>query len=268
LVVAISASGEVARTLEAVEIAASRGGHTLALTSTEGSSLAEASAHALVLPTVEYPHGPGLLSYLGSLMGCIALAVELFDLPEIASALEILPRQLARWTDEQRLLGASMAEGENESGIVFAGGGPGYAAALFAAAKVVEAAGEYAWGQDLEEWAHLEYFCNPPEMATWFLDSGGRCQSRVQEVEAAAKAIGRRMIVSRWLGAPSWSGDLREALSPLALWPGPVAYAEKRRELLGERPFRGFTGGRSREEGGGASRIRTSRRLTAENLKN
>jgi hypothetical protein len=54
---------------------------------------------------------------------------------------------------------------------------------------------------------------------------------------------------------------MREALSPLALWVGPAAFASRCATQLGEEAFRGFGGGRSVEEGGGASRIRSSQRM-------
>ncbi|MEZ4707109.1 MAG: hypothetical protein R3A44_07890 [Caldilineaceae bacterium] len=38
--------------------------------------------------------------------------------------------------------------------------GPNYPTALFSAAKVLEAAGRHAMGQETEEWAHLQYFVN------------------------------------------------------------------------------------------------------------
>ena len=136
---------------------------------------------------------------------------------------------------------------------------------MFSAAKVVEACGVSAWGQDTEEWAHIEYFSEPADMFTWILSSGGRSQGREIEIEAAAKAIGRRLVVSRWEG---WSGlrqIVREAISPLFLWVGPSAFAAKLAEALEEKSFRGFEGGRNVVEGGGISRIRSSQRVESVN---
>ena len=48
----------------------------------------------------------------------------------------------------------------DQTNFVFVGDGPNYATALFSAAKVIEAAGRHAMGQDTEEWAHLQYFVN------------------------------------------------------------------------------------------------------------
>jgi glutamine---fructose-6-phosphate transaminase (isomerizing) len=45
--------------------------------------------------------------------------------------------------------------------MVFAGSGPSYGTVLFSAAKMIEAAGVFAMGQDLEEWRHVEGLAYP-----------------------------------------------------------------------------------------------------------
>ena len=72
------------------------------------------------------------------------------------------------------------------------------------------------------------------------------------------KALSRTFINSEWSYGQK---SLREVLSPLALWAGPVAYADSLMDRLGEEPFRGFSGGRDPAEGGGISRIRSSEQL-------
>lgn len=265
LLIAISSSGEVARTLEAVEGAAARSMHTLAVTADPASRLAQAAERCLPVPRVETSRPmPGLLSYLASLLACYAcasaLAVrgkEAFDraMGEVPSVLE------ASWREAWQL-GTSYADAKGGGACVFVGAGPAYGSALFGAAKLIEAAGEWGWGQDLEEWAHLEYFSEPPGMHTWLLETGGASASREGEIRNAAQAIGRTLLCSSWRGAPGWPARLSEALSPLGLWVGPTAYAARRQALRQEQPYRGFGGGRSRAEGGGASRIRSSERMT------
>ena len=97
-------------------------------------------------------------------------------------------------------------------------------------------------------------------MTTWILSAEGRCRSREVEIIKAAEAIGRRLAVSSWTGEEDWHPLLREIVSPLALWVAPTAYAAERSKILGSVPFRDFAGGRNSEEGGGASRIRSSKR--------
>ena len=264
MLIAISASGEVARTLEAVELARRCGAHTLAITTQAASALARAAEGRLVLALPELPEGPGLLSYLASLLLGYALA-ETWS-PErvrgrLAGAIIELPGLLESWLTEEAGMGRALAEELDPTRpIVFLGSGPAFGSAMFAAAKTIEAAGATAWAQDVEEWAHVEYFSNPADQTLWLLSSGGRSTDRESEVVAAAQAIGRRVRISRWQAAGLADSFLREAVAPLVLWAGPAAFAGRLAERLGEQPFRGFEGGRDRREGGGPSRIRTSPR--------
>jgi glucosamine--fructose-6-phosphate aminotransferase (isomerizing) len=265
LVVAISASGEVARSVEALERGRRAGAQTLALTSTPASTLSRVADGAIVAALPEHPFGPGLISYLASLLSLVAVAAALSDegsRRRLNALLASLPERMAdsfgRQTEQGRSLAERLADARHG---VFLGSGPGFGAAGFAAAKVLEACGLDYHAQDIEEWAHLEYFGGLAETPTWILTSGGRDASRVAEVEGAATAIGRRLVVTSWSGGSGWSADEREALSPFGLWPAPVAFAHRLMELLGEEPFRSFGGGRDRAEGGGASRIRSSERL-------
>lgn len=263
LLVGISSSGEVARTIEALEMGNEIGAQTLAITSNVESALARTADHVLPVNLPDFPSGPGLLSYLGSMLMGYALAARLCDntsAQRLSEVLETLPMVLERWMPDQLKLGRRFANEVLDGTCVIIGGGPAYASALFGAAKIIETAGERVWAQELEEWAHLEYFCEPANMTTWILKTDGRCHSREVEVINAAQTISRRLAVSSWDGAEDWHPLLRESLSPLALWVAPVAYAAERAIILDEIPFRGFGGGRDPREGGGASRIRSSQR--------
>ena len=264
MLIAISASGEVARTLEAAELARQCGAHTLAITTQAASALAGAAEGRLALSLPELPVGPGLLSYLASLLLGYALA-ESWSTEQVrgrlAGAITELPGRLEPWLAEQAGVGRALAEDLDPARpVVFLGSGPAFGSAMFAAAKTIEAAGAPAWAQDVEEWAHVEYFANPAEQILWLLSPGGRSADRETEVLAAAQAIGRRVYSSRWPASGSEDSLLREAVAPLALWAGPAAFAERLAERLGELPFRGFAGGRDPREGGGPSRIRSSPR--------
>ena len=263
LVIGISNSGEVARTLEAIELAREIGINTLAMTSAVGSSLARAAHQCLHVPSTSHS-GPGLLSYLASLMTgfmlCAAIAEdEVHDL--IVDAIRQIVTDIEPWLLQEESVGINFADQVGERvPIVFLGAGPAFGSAMFSAAKAIEAAGVPAWAQDLEEWAHLEYFCEPDSMPTWILMTYGRAKSREQEVLEAARVIGRKLAISKWAGREGLTQEMQEALSPLVLWAGPAAFAATLADRLGEPPFRGFGGGRSKVEGGGASRIRSSKR--------
>jgi glucosamine--fructose-6-phosphate aminotransferase (isomerizing) len=264
MLIAVSASGEVARTLEAAELARQCGAHTLAITTQAESALAHAAGGRLVLALPELPEGPGLLSYLASLLLGYALAETWSPEKErgrLAGAITELPGRLDSWLTGEAGVGRALAEELDPARpIVFLGSGPAFGSAMFCAAKTIEAVGAAAWAQDVEEWAHVEYFSNPADQTLWLLSSGGRSADRESEVLAAAQAIGRRVQISRWQAPESKDSLLREAVAPLALWAGPAALAERLAERLGELPFRGFAGGRDRREGGGPSRIRSSPR--------
>jgi glucosamine--fructose-6-phosphate aminotransferase (isomerizing) len=264
LVIGISTSGEVARTIEALEVADHINAPTLAVTGDPDSSLAQAAANSIVLEGPELPHGPGLISYLSSLLMGFGLIKRMAPASEgngIDQALKQLISEMESWIQSRWDDGIEFAQGSDEGVCVFLGSGPGFGSALFAAAKLLEASGEYAWAQDVEEWAHLEYFAAKVSMRTWLLSANGRAASREEEVRAAAEAVGRNWHQDRWDLLKSEYGVLNEILSPLVLWAGPSGYASARTTMLGELPFRDFGGGRDRREGGGASRIRSSERI-------
>ena len=148
------------------------------------------------------------------------------------------------------------------------GGGPNYGTALFSAAKVLEASGDPALGQETEEWAHLQYFARTVATPTFVITAGERDLTRAEEVTVAAGTIGRRIAVIcpssavELVGAATHQlllpNGVREIFSPvIAVIPGEL-FAAYRADRLGEPYFRAFGGGRSQAEGGGISRIRTS----------
>ena len=265
LVIGISTSGEIARTIEALQLAKVAGAKTLAFTSDSNSSLGGLADGCISVKTPAYS-GPGLLSYLASLLMGYATCASLSDeshYAELVTTMEEIPSVVESWILSEQEMGKAFARDmRRKDGCVFVAGGSLFGSAMFSAAKAIESAGVHAWAQELEEWAHLEYFCEPADMPTWFLTSFGRTRSRENELIEAAKVLGRKIHVSRWEGRKGWSSKAREALAPLGIWAGPVALAARISEKCGEEPFRGFGGGRSAVEGGGASRIRSSERLS------
>ncbi len=279
-VIGISVSGEVSRTVEALRLARQAGATTIALTGKPESRLAQAAdrvLHNTVTPVQQVPT-PGVRSYLASLLMLHLTAVRMGELRGRLSADEAhaMRRELLN------LAGAAQATIEsNESMIeqlaaswgnaveyVFLGGGPNYGTAQFCAAKLLEASGEPAVGQDVEEWTHLQYFGREPRTPTFVIDAGGRSSSRAHEAAVAARTIGRRVAAVVPHGEQEISsqadvvlavhGAVREAFSPLLYCLPGMLFADYRSQVLGESYFRGFGGGRSVEGGGGISRIRTS----------
>jgi glucosamine--fructose-6-phosphate aminotransferase (isomerizing) len=277
LAIGISVSGSVARTAEALGAMRAAGVPTLALTGHPENRLAKAAGRTLLVDLPAFPDDspngtPGVRSYACNQLALLLLAVrlgeargrltrseaqglrrELRGLSEAAAstieATDAATRELAtRWGER--------------ADAVFLGAGPHYGTALFSAAKLLEACGDSAVGQDTEEWAHLQYYTRAAS-PTFVISAGGNDRSRALEVCAAARAIGRQVVavmprtvapaVDCVLALPE---GLREAFSPVVAAIPAEQLAAHRAELLGETFFRT---GRGLE----ISRIRTSETLTS-----
>lgn len=291
LVVGASVSGEVSRTLEGMLLARKAGAKVLALTATPASRIARA-AH-LVVDTTQPPFAdppgmviPGMRSYVANQVGMLLTAIHLGEMRGHLSTGEAVRLRAeicalsdaASFTLEKNLsLAKSTASDWLDAGeFVFCGSGPNYASALFSAAKVLEACGDPAAGQDMEEWAHLQYFGRQANTPTFIITAADRDRSRAEEIITAASALGRRVAVVAPLAAhvltaraavvfPLADG-VREMFTPVISAIPASLFAAFRSEALGEPYFRNFGGGRDREGGGGISRIRTSETLGLEFL--
>jgi len=282
LVIGISVSGGVSRTAEALRMGAQAGATIAALTATPGSPVAEASDIILDVPVPEFPSPegaiiPGVRSYFTSQVGLYLIAVRIAEVraeltqPEAKAAraeIKGMAEKLKETIDVCDPIAKETAEAWGDAGeFIFAGSGPNFASALFSAAKILEASGDAALGQDMEEWAHLQYFAKVVNTPTFVISAGDRDLSRAEEVAFAAKQIGRRLAVVTPKSAKKLVEladvyfplpEVKEMYSPLiAGIPGEL-FAAYLAEVKGEKFFRDFTGGRSIEGGGGISRIRTS----------
>ena len=287
LLLGISVSGQVSRTIEALELGRRAGATAVAVTNNRKAPLAGVADLLLetsVPPLQDELAGmivPGSRSYIASQLVLYLLAIHLGQERGHVSQAQAnkLRRELGAMAD---LMEATIAANDSaaqraakawqdEDRFVFCGSGPNYGAAQFSAAKVLEASGDSAIAQDMEEWAHLQYFARHVSTPTILISAGKRDQDRVQEIATAAKTIGRQLAII----APGESdlarhseadflfplaGKTRECFSPLlACLPG-ILFAAYRAQFTGEPYFRDFGGGRSAEGGGGISRIRDSHR--------
>lgn len=282
LVIGISVSGEVSRTMEALRMAKEFGATTLALSATPGSRVAQTGDLLFQVPNPPFPdpvgvHTPGVRSFFVNQVALYLMAVRIGEVrgkltsaeaaayrKQILGLADVIEQVIA----ENDAAVLKLAKDWKDAGeFIFVGGGPNFGIALFTAAKVLEASGDPALGQDSEEWAHLQYFAKTANTPTFFITAAERDFSRVQEVMVAAKQIGRRVVVI----CPKTAGELiekadaaftfapvAEIFSPLVTQVPGELFAAYRAQVIGEPFFRGFTGGRSTEGGGGISRIRTS----------
>jgi len=285
LVLAVSVSGAVSRTVEALRMGRLAGGTAVALTgNTTGPLAAEAE---IVLPTAVPPlpaelQGmivPGTRSYIASLLMLYLVAIHLGERRSrltrarankerraLAAHAELMAETIALSDGPARYAAEQWRDARQ---FVYCGSGPHYGTALFSAAKLLEASGDIAVAQEMEEWAHLQYFAREETTPTILISAGGRDAGRTVEIAAAARAIGRRvgLVAPRQTDllartAPDQllpiAAPLHERYAPLLTCLPPTLFAAYRAQLLDEPYFRDFGGGRSIEGGGGISRIRSS----------
>jgi glutamine---fructose-6-phosphate transaminase (isomerizing) len=235
-VVCVSNSGRVTRTVEAAMFARRRGLVPVALTYDAGSRLAESSDVTIDFGYEDVGFGPGTLSYMASLTGQLAIALRASELAgrldgpgadahlaAIAAHAGVVETTIGACEAPASALGAGIPEG---AAIHIVGGGPNYGTALFGMAKFIEAAALAAVGQELEEWAHEQYFCTGPGTFTVVIAAPGASIDRAREQLQAIRDVGGTAIAVCEPGDPVTTaladhvmpvagiGD--EALSPLA----------------------------------------------------
>lgn len=289
LMIAVSVSGVVTRTIEALVLARQAGAVGVALTGAAGSPLAQAAEtvfQTTVPPLPDELRGmvvPGVRSYLASQVALYSAAIRIGEVrghlttaaadklrAELRGLAEVMEETIAACEPVCREMAAEWADMRE---IVFVGAGPLYGAAMFSAAKFLEASGDSALAQETEEWAHIQYFGDPAPIPTVLLSAGGFDADRTAEVAEAARLIGRRLaavvprgetaIRSKAMKALPVAGEVRECFAPLVYSiPGEILAAE-RAQAVGATYFRGFGGGRSEAGSEGASRIRDSHRIDA-----
>jgi len=201
----ISNSGHVSRSIETVGLARAAGADTIAVTGNGASGIAREAAAAIAIAIPPMGRSPGIRSYTVQLLSLLLCALRLGELRQVLSAAEA-----NAWRQQLRDIAAGMeatlqatdtlarqvAErlGEAEDW-VFLGSGPSYATALFTAAKLVESCGANAWGQDIEEWAHIQFFNRQEHTPTCVIVPPGRSVDRVLELLPYVKGIGRHTLV-------------------------------------------------------------------------
>jgi glucosamine--fructose-6-phosphate aminotransferase (isomerizing) len=289
LVIGISVSGEVSRTLEALQQGKQYGATVVSLTATPESRIGKAGDTLINTTTPAFPdpegvHTPGVRSYTANQLGLYLSAIRIGEVrgrittaeannlrKELLSLADVAEETLQANKKPARELAEKWKDAQE---FVYVGAGPNFATALFSAAKLLEASGDPALGQETEEWAHLQYFAREVNTPTFVITNAGRDLTRANEVLVAGKTVGRRVAAV----APHTAADLhqsadyslflpdgvREMFSPVVACIPTELFAAFRSEVLGEPFFRGFGGGRSQEGGGGISRIRTSQILESE----
>ncbi|WP_064458740.1 SIS domain-containing protein [Streptomyces hygroscopicus] len=205
LVIATSASGGTKGVVQAIERAKADGALTVALTGTPGSAVTRA-ADRFLLVDLEHPErSPGIRTYQASVLGMLLIALQLAEARRADSSEAVaasLRRELSGLADtmdattkaiKERC--ARLAEVIAKAPVVtMVGSGPNHGTAQYGAAKLAEAAGVFAAGQDLEEWSHVERFAYPVDMPVFVIAPPGRSQQRAARLAEQAFRLGRHVI--------------------------------------------------------------------------
>ncbi len=205
VVFGISNSGAVARSIEAVALAKAAGAETIAVTGRSDSLIAQEAAAAIAVPIPSMGRSPGVRSYTVQLLSLLLSAIRVGELRQVLSPagagtwrqrLRDVAECLEETIQAQDALAQQMATVLcEEDNWVFVGSGPSYATALFSAAKLVESCGASAWAQDVEEWAHIQYFNSQERTPTCLLMPSGASAERSLELLPYVKGVGRHTSV-------------------------------------------------------------------------
>jgi glucosamine--fructose-6-phosphate aminotransferase (isomerizing) len=160
VVIALSSSGETARTLEAVLVAAARGATTLALTNSPDSSLMREAEHSLLVHATRRGWPTQASTAAMALLGQVAVEFgrrrgKVDEAERFEDEIGRLPDRIAEVLEAHEPSVETIARQEAvRSLFLYAAGGPAYACAMFGAAKVRECSPSHAIAIPLEEYHH------------------------------------------------------------------------------------------------------------------
>jgi glucosamine--fructose-6-phosphate aminotransferase (isomerizing) len=191
LVVAVSNSGEVARSVEALKYARQAGMRAVGITYKPDSRLAANADEIIAYDYRDVGFGPGTMSYVASVLSLLAVALRVgrltgrLDDVGVLSALDsimalapVLRDTIAASNEPACRLAEQIAD---QTQVFVLGAGPNYGTALFAMAKMIESARHNTVAQQLEEWAHEQYFCCGPGTTTIVIAPPGASLDRARE---------------------------------------------------------------------------------------
>ena len=288
LVICVSVSGEVSRTIESMDLARKAGAVAVALTGNPAGPLgavADQVFETAVPPLPDELRGmvvPGIRSYLASQIALLLAALRIAEargalttaaadaerraIAELADAVEETIQLCEPIVDDlvERWKRAALFE--------FVGAGPLYGTAMFSAAKLLEASGDSALAQETEEWSHLQFFVKKADIPLVLLSANQFDADRAAEVARAAKSIGRPIALISTKDASEIQQYVDTLLPIPRLIPeryASVVYsipgeliAAARAQSLGVPYFCNFEGGRLPDWADRASRIRSSHMIT------
>lgn len=199
LVLPISYSGQVARTVEAARNALHFGATVVAITGRPERRLGQTAPRRLHVQVPSLGLSLGTSTYIGLMLAAYLLALGIgrrrgvLTDGGVAGLLDALRAvggraegALAAGDSILQDQAAQLAEGD---AVIFLGAGPHYASALFGAAKLFEGAQLNGVAQNTEEWAHAQYFISGPTSRTVLLAPRGRSLDRTFEIATEMRFI-------------------------------------------------------------------------------
>ena len=190
LVFVLSYSGSVARAIEAAYIAKRRGATVIAITGNPLSRLAQISDNVIIYRIESLGFAPGTISFTAALIMLIVCSIKIGKYTNhILCEKDLFDKlnNIAHVVNQTIKLNDSLIKevGEiykDKSKFYIIGAGPNYSITLFASAKLVESGEIDGIPQELEEWAHEQYFVSNEDTVTIVISPKGRSFSRAREL--------------------------------------------------------------------------------------
>jgi len=237
MVIGISASGGSIRVVQALERAKAQNKDLLVagLVGNPNSKVADAANTFISTQIPNLGASPGIRTFAASFMGLIALAIRIGEAKgrlseenvaslheEILAISEVIEQTVETCTPLAR---EAATEFVNSKFISCVGSGPSYGMAVFSGAKIIETAGIFAVGQDLEEWAHVEglaypleypvFMIAPPGKGLWRAEKLANYVTMLQHPLMAVSANTDKSISANAKYHFPVCGEVREVFSPL-----------------------------------------------------
>lgn len=235
VLVAVSNSGRLARTIESVIQGKKKGLLTIGATSNLESGLSQEADLVIDLMYSERRFAPGTSSYMASMVVEYCLAIYFAEVKGIFSKQQVeeklyeiscLAEPMDKTIDANlEVMERLVRQADIKNQCIFIGAGPNYGTAFFSMAKVIEATRTPAAGQQMEEWAHIQYFFTSSNTLTFVIAPQGNSVDRAREQMYAIKAMGSTCIAicnaddkatqeKADIVVPVF-GDVNEILSPI-----------------------------------------------------
>ena len=202
-VIAVSMSGNVARTVEAVKEAQERGAYVVGITNSLTGRLYEVCSHPVFLGLEEEPGWtPGTLTYTGTLYALYCLGAGLSRESErdgckrkLAFTMEQVSRVVTQCQDMARQAGENFVYNGHQFPVYILGAGQSFATAKYGAAKFLEVCGVIAIGQESEEFAHQEFWVIDKNCPVFLVAPKGDSFQRTMEVGECLRHFGCDLFV-------------------------------------------------------------------------